>query len=886
MLNKYNVNKKATFQISSEVGRKFKKLLRAFATSPSQAEHEVEVVEEEGRFVANFVPTETGIWQIVIEVNGRPIKGCPFNVKVDEVTQVKVIFKDRNVVGRLVDFKVEVAGCSGHDINISIFHDDVIVNPRIQRYSIDEDTEVFHVEFSPNGSGIHLVNVTVDGKNVEGTPFELMVNDADDVIVTGRGLLEGWVGEVVEIFIDVGLNGVAQQLRVFVQDAVGGGQVETKLRDNRNGTVTCSYLPVDEAKFEGMKVDNLARVTVKNFNFILGKHSVHVIYFNKVYKTSQRNNNINNNININNININNNNIININIGPTQRQKLNYWCYSTTYHTHTPGLYRVNVVPNQIGKYKIEVMTPSRDVIITRDLFVYNVAAIVVSPVSMATVGETVKMRVDLSKAGQGQMEVKVNGGKVMNRVEKVGHHVFVVSFVPTEDVVHVVEVRFNGESLPRLITIPVNAPTNNNRPIKSQDTSKRETYISTSANQSSTFKIKNWTNLKTNKLTAIVQSPSGEVVPCKLVRQPDDDVSVHFKSPYTGKHKVNIYNDDVLMSALSPFYVEVFDPSLIRIISPHDAEVNTIVRIEISTLGAGQANMQTNILGPSNEQVGHEVLKTSNGFSVLYTPHCTGIFRIFVYYGGILVPGCPIKQMITNTDDIETNGDGLKGGIEGHLMKFMINTKGHPGQLKVVVEGQIFTNFNIAYASAMLDFFKYFKLHQQTQTKGPNSLARTQIYEESKNQYLVNFTPEEVGFFKVSVLCNNSHVTGSPFKVNVWNAEKVKVHGGWPLLLSDTTTSQSNHDVSSINNIFKHSSNDISKDDNLYYNDKKAGELELLKDEMRRFVLNVNEAGYGRLKANVRNKHGEVPVEIVKVGEGLLQVSFTPRIEGLFVHVD
>ena len=57
--------------------------------------------------------------------------------------------------------------------------------------------------------------------------------------------------------------------------------------------------------------------------------------------------------------------------------------------------------------------------------------------------------VDVSAAGEGQLEIMVNRGMVPNTVRMLRTGVFQVSFVPRDARPHTVDITFNGEPLPR-----------------------------------------------------------------------------------------------------------------------------------------------------------------------------------------------------------------------------------------------------------------------------------------------------------------------------------------------------------------------------------------------------------------------------------------------------
>ncbi len=57
--------------------------------------------------------------------------------------------------------------------------------------------------------------------------------------------------------------------------------------------------------------------------------------------------------------------------------------------------------------------------------------------------------VDVTAAGEGQLEIMVNRGAVPNTVRMLRKGVFIVSFVPRDARTHNIDVKFNGETLAR-----------------------------------------------------------------------------------------------------------------------------------------------------------------------------------------------------------------------------------------------------------------------------------------------------------------------------------------------------------------------------------------------------------------------------------------------------
>jgi filamin len=57
--------------------------------------------------------------------------------------------------------------------------------------------------------------------------------------------------------------------------------------------------------------------------------------------------------------------------------------------------------------------------------------------------------VDVSQAGEGQLEITVNNGMVRNSVRPLSNGIFAVTFTPLDSRPHLIDILFNGERIPR-----------------------------------------------------------------------------------------------------------------------------------------------------------------------------------------------------------------------------------------------------------------------------------------------------------------------------------------------------------------------------------------------------------------------------------------------------
>ena len=74
-------------------------------------------------------------------------------------------------------------------------------------------------------------------------------------------------------------------------------------------------------------------------------------------------------------------------------------------------------------------------------------------VVVVLVTTALSVAVDVSRAGEGQLEIMVNRGSVPNNVRMINKTLFTVSFIPREPIPHTVEIKFNGEPIPRMFLL-------------------------------------------------------------------------------------------------------------------------------------------------------------------------------------------------------------------------------------------------------------------------------------------------------------------------------------------------------------------------------------------------------------------------------------------------
>lgn len=113
-----------------------------------------------------------------------------------------------------------------------------------------------------------------------------------------------------------------------------------------------------------------------------------------------------------------------------------------------GAMRIEFTPIEVGTHIVEA-TLGQTKLIGGPLVakVYDSSLIQVTDVNGGVVGQSCQFRVDASAAGEGQLEISINEGEVPNHVQVVGGGRCLVSFTPEQAKPHLIDIKFNGETV-------------------------------------------------------------------------------------------------------------------------------------------------------------------------------------------------------------------------------------------------------------------------------------------------------------------------------------------------------------------------------------------------------------------------------------------------------
>jgi len=220
---------------------------------------------ENGLYNVFYTPTDVGRHVVTIRLTGHNISGSPYNVPVTRTVADSKYCKafGPGLEGAIVDedapFTIAAYNRLGEPIKDGGDKFDVKVKGPYEDVPVDykdNNDGTYTVKYKPNDTGDHVVSVQLRGDHLPNSPFTVPVAlslnapDPFNCIAYGPGLQGGNTSEPGIFTIEVrnregkklSIGGVP--IDVDIADSEGS-EVAFKLLDNRDGTFTATYQPVE-----------------------------------------------------------------------------------------------------------------------------------------------------------------------------------------------------------------------------------------------------------------------------------------------------------------------------------------------------------------------------------------------------------------------------------------------------------------------------------------------------------------------------------------------------------------------------------------------------------------------------------------------------------------
>lgn len=275
---------------------------------------------------------------------------------------------------------------------------------------------------------------------------------------------------------------------------------------------------------------------------------------------------------------------------------------------------------------------------------YSAEKVIVTDIKPGVVGKSVFFGINASEAGAGNLEiiVAVNKKNVPNFVQSEGNARFKVNFRPTEPAVHSLSVKFNGVPVP-------GSPFSCN--ISPAPTSQLKTIVSGEGIKQASIKTDNSFEIAGFdggvEPQVLVTSPSGDNVPCKLIRQQNDGKYIaKFRPSAVGRHLITVTANDQHISG-SPFSCNVFDVSRVAISGLEQDNCPTSlgvpVTFSVDAAGAGEGTLEL-VVSTATSTVKAEVVACARGlYDVTFIPQTCEPHFVNITFNDVPVEGNPFR---------------------------------------------------------------------------------------------------------------------------------------------------------------------------------------------------------------------------------------------------
>ncbi|XP_050306612.1 filamin-A isoform X2 [Anthonomus grandis grandis] len=400
-----------------------------------------------------------------------------------------------------------------------------------------------------------------------------------------------------------------------------------------------------------------------------------------------------------------------------------------------GIQSVEFVPTEVGTHIVEVTVngeklPSGPLIAK----VYDSSLIQVADVSGGVVGQPVQFRVDASQAGEGQLEISINEGEVPNHVQVVGGGRCLVSFTPDQAKPHLIDIKFNGETVRGCPFVCAVA-----------DTSRVTLSLShlelVPVNQPSSFHM-GVAGGGAAELAVAVRGPVGEL-PVKVTGDIHSGFTAEFTPVQVGAHQITVdYNGRPVQG--TPFVAKAFDSNKVTVGTVARGTVGRPVTFAVDASEAGEGNLEITI-SARGLNIPTQVHPQGNArFAVSFVPAEACDHVVNVAFNKRPVVGCPLI--------VSVGGSGTGPSVTlpgpGPVHRPSTLLVNHPGRLEDI----------------------------EVNVEGPGGQAvPTQVQPLGNGQYQAEFVPRVVGEHRINVSVCGVPTAGSPYAAKVYDVQAIKV---------------------------------------------------------------------------------------------------------------
>ncbi|XP_022834711.1 filamin-A isoform X5 [Spodoptera litura] len=608
------------------------------------------------------------------------------------------------------------------------------------------------IKYEPREEGVHELFVKYNGEHVQGSPYKFHVDSISSGYVTayGPGLLNGVSGEPSEFTISTkgaGSGGLSMAVE-------GPSKAEITCHDNKDGTVSVSYLPTAPGEYKisvrfGDKHIKGSPYTAKVTGEGRKRNQISVGSCSEVTLPGK---------------INDNDIRTLNASIQAPSGLEEPCFLKRLPSGNIG---ISFTPREAGQHIVSVK--KMGVHIQNSPFNITVLAQEVGDAKKVKVsGNALKegkthaentFSVDTRNAGYGGLSLSIEGpSKAEIQCADSKDGVLAISYKPTEPGYYIVNLKFadhHVEGSP--FTVKVTGEGSNRQREKIQRQRDPAPLTEVGTNCKLTFKMPGITSFD---LAATVTSPGGVSEDAEIQEVEDGLYSVHFVPKELGVHTVSVKYREIHIPG-SPFQFTVgplrdSGAHLVKAGGPglERGEAGRFNEFNVWTREAGAGQLAISLEGPSKAEIDFKDRKDGS-CDVSYKVDEPGEYRIGLKFNEQHIPDSPFKVYIS-----PAVGDA-------HLLE----VAQFPDSAQVDKPTQFYIRLNGAKGS--LD----------GRVIAPSGKTDDCFIQNiDGDQYSIRFMPRENGVHNINVKFNGVHIPASPLRIKVGkdDADPAAVHAHGP----------------------------------------------------------------------------------------------------------
>ncbi|XP_078614622.1 filamin-A-like isoform X4 [Branchiostoma floridae x Branchiostoma japonicum] len=678
-----------------------------------------------------FAPRTAQPHELDVKFNGQTVPGSPFTCHVVDQGAITVLGDGlgRVPVDQPANFTVDATRAGDAELKVDV------LGPSRRRVPCSiSGRGKYDVEYVPTEVGPHTIDVTFAGDTIPGSPFGSYAYDANRVKVLD--IPNGRVGEEVPFQVDCTQAGEGE-LAILVTSA-GRAVPSTISPGYGNGIYTGSFVPRD--------------INTHDINVKFSGHTVpgspfhcHIMDATQVTATGDG---------LDRVPINQRTWVNIDTRSAGDGDVNVTAMSPStlsvpvvVRREGQGMWRAEYTPTEVGEHTLDITFVGMPIYGSPfTAYAYDVSKVRVrpDPVGPGQIGKTENFTVDASQAGTGHIDVSVSCERrnVPISVQTKGHGIFDCSFVPRDLPDHLIVVKFNGQIIP-------NCPMVCEILDAGRVTGSGPGLGVIPINRLTSFSVR---DAHKGDISVNIQSPSGNMVPSRVVPGRDGTHKVEYTPYEVGPHQADVFYAGYPING-SPFQPVAYDASAVRVSEIPDGRVGQKIGFNIDTSRAGKGDLDVGV-NVNNRNVPFEMDsgRQRDNFEVSFLAQEAGTHRIPISFNGDPVQGSPFRSEIKAAGRASASGEGLYRGQEDRTAEFVVDT----------------TDCD--------------NLPLDIQVDGPNSIAKCSV-EHRGDKHYVTYVPVEVGIFDITLKHGGQEIDGSPFHPTVIDPRKVRAKGGWNTFL-------------------------------------------------------------------------------------------------------